>query len=164
MKLPPGISSSSRDEVAHLRRSLYGLKQAPRAWFENFRDALLRLHFQQSPYDPSLFLHRTLDGITVLLVYVDDIIISGTDSSMIRQLQASLNESFHMKDLGPLTYFLGLEVHHSEKGIILDQHKYSLRWPVYRTLPRLILLLKSMLNCLRIWEIFFRMPPYIANW
>ena len=107
MKIPQGTLSSSRDDVAHLRRFLYGLKQAPRAWFEKFRDTLLRLDFQQSPYDSSLFLHHTSAGITVLLVYVDDIIISGTDSSMIQQLQASLNESFNLKDLGPSYLFLG---------------------------------------------------------
>ena len=73
-----------------------------------------------------MFLHRSSNGITVILVYVDDIIISGTDSFMINNLQASLHESFHMKDLGPLTYFLGLEVHLSEKGLILDQHKYAM--------------------------------------
>ena len=83
MRLPQGLISSSNGEVARLQRSLYGLKQAPRAWFEKFRDALLQLHFQQSASDPSMFLHHTSRGITVLLVYVDDIIISGTDSNMI---------------------------------------------------------------------------------
>ena len=73
-----------------------------------------------------MFLHRSSNGITILLVYMDDIIISGTDSDMIKHLQASLHESFHMKDLGPLTYFLGLEVHQSKKGLILDQHKYAM--------------------------------------
>ena len=73
-----------------------------------------------------MFLHNSSHGITVLLVYVDDIIISGTDSDMITCLQTSLHESFHMKDLGPLTYFLGLEVHQSQKGLVLDQHKYAM--------------------------------------
>ena len=62
----------------------------------------------------------------VLLVYVDIIIITGMDAEMIQQLQVSLHDSFHMKDLGPLTYFLGLEVHQSAKGIVLNQHKYDL--------------------------------------
>ena len=86
MRLPQGIVGASTGDCARLRRSLYGLKQAPRAWFENFRDALLHLQFTQSASDPSMFLHRSSDGITVLLVYVDDIIISGTDSSMITHL------------------------------------------------------------------------------
>ena len=100
--------------------------QAPRAWFEKSCDELLKLKFCQSQYDPSMFLHCTSTGITVLLVYVDDIIITGTDGAMINELQNSLHQSFHMKDLGPLTYFLGLEVHQSEKGLVLDQHKYTL--------------------------------------
>lgn len=62
--------------------------------------------------------------ITILLVYADDIIISGTHSDMIRQLQASLQDSFLVKDLGPLTYFSGLEVHQPPIGIFLHLHKY----------------------------------------
>ncbi|RVW31828.1 Retrovirus-related Pol polyprotein from transposon RE1 [Vitis vinifera] len=64
-------------------------------------------------------------GIVVLLVYVDDIVITGSDSALLGQLKTHLSESFHMKDLGPLTYFLGLEVHHSPSGISLNQHKYA---------------------------------------
>ena len=60
------------------------------------------------------------------MVYVHDIIVFGTDSDMITYLQTSLHESFHMKDLGPLTYFLGLEVHQTEKGLVQDQHKYAM--------------------------------------
>ena len=73
-----------------------------------------------------MFLHGTSIGITMLLVYVDDIIITGTDGVMINELQISLHQPFHMKDLGPLTYFLGLEVQQSEKGLVLDQHNYTL--------------------------------------
>ena len=115
MRLPQGVSSIITGAVAKLRRSLYGLKQAPRAWFEKFQHALSHLGFHPSSYDPSMFLHHASTGITILLVYVDDIIITGTDADMIHQLQASLHESFHMKDLGPLNYFLGLEVHQSAK-------------------------------------------------
>ena len=89
--------------VAKLRRSLYGLKQAPRAWFEKFQAALLRLDFRPSLYDPSMFLHHAPSGIIVLLVYVDDIVITGSNVKMIQELQASLRETFHMKDLGPYT-------------------------------------------------------------
>ncbi|XP_059599347.1 uncharacterized mitochondrial protein AtMg00810-like [Vitis vinifera] len=64
-------------------------------------------------------------GIVVLLVYVDDIVVTGFDSALLGQLKTHLSESFHMKDLGSLTYFLGLEVHHSLSGISLNQHKYA---------------------------------------
>lgn len=78
MRLPPGFPSFSKDSISRLRRSLYDLKQAPQAWFEKFCEALLQLDFSQSPYDHSLFLHRTTKAITILLVYVDDIIASST--------------------------------------------------------------------------------------
>ncbi|RVX06418.1 Retrovirus-related Pol polyprotein from transposon RE1 [Vitis vinifera] len=83
-----------------------------------------RLHMC-SKYDTSLFLRKSDMGIVVLLVYVDDIVITGSDSALLGQLKTHLSESFHMKDLGSLTYFLGLEVHHSPSGISLNQHKYA---------------------------------------
>ncbi|RVW84364.1 Retrovirus-related Pol polyprotein from transposon RE1 [Vitis vinifera] len=125
MKPPPGLFPSSTSHVCKLRRSLYGLKQAPRAWFEKFRTTLLQFSFRQSKYDTSLFLRKSDMGIVVLLVYVDDIVITGSDSALLGQLKTHLSESFHMKDLGPLTYFLGLEVHHSPSGISLNQYKYA---------------------------------------
>ena len=62
--------------------------------------------------------------MVVLLVYVDDIVITGSDMEAISKLQNLLHSTFHMKDLGPLTYFLGLEVHHRPQGTFLNQHKY----------------------------------------
>jgi hypothetical protein len=82
-----------------LKRSLYGLKQVPRAWFEKFRTTLM---FTQSQYDSSLFFRKTALGIVIILVYVDDIVITGSDLQLIEQLQQCLKSSFHMKDLGPL--------------------------------------------------------------
>ncbi|XP_049393432.1 uncharacterized mitochondrial protein AtMg00810-like [Solanum stenotomum] len=78
-----------------------------------------------SKYESSLFLRKTSAGCVLLLVYVDDIIITGIDSSLITSLQQQLKDSFHMKDLGTLTYFLGLEVHYNSLGVFLNQHKYT---------------------------------------
>ncbi|XP_047260071.1 uncharacterized mitochondrial protein AtMg00810-like, partial [Capsicum annuum] len=64
-------------------------------------------------------------GCVLLLLYVDDIIITETDSSLITSLQQQLKDSFHMKDLGTLTYILGLEVHRDSSGVFLNQHKYT---------------------------------------
>ena len=68
MRLPQGYEASSKNAVAQFHRLLYGLKQAPRAWFENFRSTILDLGFTQSPYDPSLFLNKTVQATTILLV------------------------------------------------------------------------------------------------
>ena len=124
MKLPPGMSVTASHEVCKLRRSLYGLKQAPRAWFEKFRSTLLTFSFKQSQYDSSLFFHKTTTGVVFLLVYVDDIIITGNDNGLITKLQNMLHSTFQMKDLGHLTYFLGLEVNSRDHGLFLNQHKY----------------------------------------
>lgn len=124
MKPPPGLFSSS-EGVCKLKRSLYGLRQAPRAWFEKFRSTLLGFSFSQSQYDSSLFIHHTSAGIVLLLIYVDDMIITGSDQASIQLLKQQLQASFHMKDLGYLHYFLGLEVHSDSKGIFLNQHKYT---------------------------------------
>ncbi|XP_071905821.1 uncharacterized mitochondrial protein AtMg00810-like [Coffea arabica] len=124
MTPPPGLFSTPSGDVCKLKRSLYGLKQAPRAWFDKFRSTLLGFSFVQSQYDSSLFLCKTSKGIVILLVYVDDIVITGTDYALISQLQDHLQRCFHMKDLGSLQYFLGLEVYSSSTGIFLTQHKY----------------------------------------
>ncbi|RVW88110.1 Retrovirus-related Pol polyprotein from transposon RE1 [Vitis vinifera] len=78
----------------------------------------------QSQYDSSLFFHTSASSIVLLLVYVDDIIITSIDYGLITKLQQLLHTTFHMKDLGQLTYFLGLEVHHRASGISMNQHKY----------------------------------------
>jgi hypothetical protein len=72
-----------------------------------------------------LFLKKTPDGIVLLLVYVDDIVITGSDSQAIIELQQYVQSTFHMKDLGSLAYFLGLEVHSTPSGVLLHQHKYT---------------------------------------
>ncbi|XP_047257460.1 uncharacterized mitochondrial protein AtMg00810-like [Capsicum annuum] len=78
-----------------------------------------------SNYESSLFLQKISKGCVLVLVYVDDIIITGIDSSLITSLQQQLKDSFHMKDLGTLTYFLDLEVHRDSSDVFLNQHKYT---------------------------------------
>ena len=85
MQPPPGLSVDS-NKVCHLRRALYGLKQAPRAWFAKFSSTIFRLGYTANPYDSALFLHRTDTGTILLLLYVDDMIITGDD---LRDIQNS---------------------------------------------------------------------------
>ncbi|XP_068644816.1 uncharacterized protein [Aristolochia californica] len=87
MKLPWDMTTSSLDQVCKLRRPLYGLKQAPRAWFEKFRGTPILHRFTQIQYDSSLFYHKSAIGMIILLVYVDDIILTGTDFRLITKLQ-----------------------------------------------------------------------------
>ena len=126
MKLPPGFASSQPDMVCHLRKYLYGLKQAPRCWFFKLVTALKDYGFLQSYADYSLFTFRKGAIQINVLVYVDDLIISGNDSTALRVFKNYLSTCFHMKDLGVLKYFLGIEVARTPTGIFLCQRKYSL--------------------------------------
>ncbi|RVX23720.1 Retrovirus-related Pol polyprotein from transposon TNT 1-94 [Vitis vinifera] len=124
MQPPPGLSVES-NKVCHLRRALYGLKQAPRAWFAKFSSTIFRLGYIASPYDSALFLRCTDKGTILLLLYVDDMIITGDDLSGIQELKDFLSQQFEMKDLRHLNYFLGLEITHSTYGLYITQAKYA---------------------------------------
>ena len=134
MTLPPGFhskgeyvshsnSSNSAPLVCKLNKSLYGLKQASRQWFAKFSYTLLNFGFIQSKADYSLFTYTKGSSFTVLLVYVDDILLTGNDPDCINALKLLLDTKFGLKDLGSLKYFLGLEVARSNKGISLNQRK-----------------------------------------
>ena len=81
--------------------------------------------YTASPYDSALFLRRTDKGTIFLLLYVDDMIITGDDLSGIQELKDFLSQQFEMKDLGHLNYFLGLEITHSTIGLYITQAKYA---------------------------------------
>lgn len=109
-----------------LHCSLYGLKQSPRAWFDRFRKAMLKRGYPQSNADHTLFYKHTEDKVAILIVYVDDIVITGNDTKEISDLKHHLAQEFEVKDLGHLRYFLGIEVSKGPKGIFICQRKYIL--------------------------------------
>lgn len=125
MKQPPGfIDSTHPDYLCKLDKALYGLKQAPRAWFSRLSSKLIDLGFSPSKADVSLFIFNH-QGIQIyMLIYVDDIIIISSSSVATDRLLQQLRQDFAVKDLGALSYFLGVEVNQSSQGIILSQRKY----------------------------------------
>jgi len=126
MQLPPGFHKQGESRVCRLNKSVYGLKQAPCTRFTTFWSALLEAGFTQSRADYSMFLFTRASHITILLVYVDDIVIIGDDALVISLLKKYLCNRFNIKDLGSLKYFLGIEVTRSKAGIFLNQRKYAL--------------------------------------
>ena len=88
---PPGLSIEP-NKVCHLWRALYDLKQAPWAWFAKFSFTLSHLGYIASHYDSALFLHRTDKDTILLLLYVDDMIITGDDLSGIQELKDFFNQ------------------------------------------------------------------------
>ena len=86
MEVPKGIPNPS-NKVCKLRKSLYGLKQASKQWFSKLSQTLLSLGYQQSKYDYSLFINKSSIDITLVAVYVDDIMITGSNTSKISHLK-----------------------------------------------------------------------------
>ncbi|WJZ98413.1 hypothetical protein VitviT2T_016938 [Vitis vinifera] len=128
MDLPPGcmVSKKQCQKVCKLNKSLYGLKQSPRSWFGMFTKSIKAFGYRQSNSDHTLFLKKQHGKITTLIVYVDDIVVTGNDPEERKALQNYLSREFEMKDLSPLKYFLGIEVSQSSEGIFLSQRKYAL--------------------------------------
>ncbi|CAM8981568.1 unnamed protein product [Rhodiola kirilowii] len=128
MRVPPGFYPQARQNglVCKIQRIIYGLKQASRQWFSRFSDALVEFSFVQSLNDYSLFTLSTNDNFLILLVYVDDVVITGTSSKLTVQVKQFIHDKFQIKDLGNLKYFLGLKVARSASGIFLNQRKYGI--------------------------------------
>ncbi|GKV47882.1 hypothetical protein SLEP1_g54737 [Rubroshorea leprosula] len=99
MKIPLGFSRHGENRVCKLQKSLYGLKQVSRNWFAKLSSALLEVGFLSSPVDPSLFTRINGAIKMFVLVYVDDIIVTGNDVAAISSLKSFLHSRFHMKDL-----------------------------------------------------------------
>jgi hypothetical protein len=96
--------------VCRLKKALYGLKQAPRAWLDKIGQYLVTSGFQTSNVDISLYVEKTDHGIVVIVIYVDDLIITGNSDANIFDLKKLLKQKFGLKDLAELCYFLGIEV------------------------------------------------------
>ena len=126
MQFPLGFKASKMNQVCLLQKSLYGLKQASQQWFSKLSRALLSSGYHQSLLDHSLFVKNSTGSFTALLVYVDDVILAGYCMAEISSIKKILDSQFHMKGLGDLRYFLGLEVAHFKQGISLNQRKYAL--------------------------------------
>jgi hypothetical protein len=114
------------DLVCRLHKSLYGLKQAPRAWYSRFATYLLSLGFVEAKADTSLFIFRRGADTVYLLLYVDDIILTASSTTLLRHTISALQREFTMKDLRPLHHFLGIIVECCPDGMFLHQRTYTL--------------------------------------
>lgn len=125
MTQPSGfVDPLKPDHVCHLHKALYGLKQSPRAWFDKFSTYLLEFNFVCSTRDPSLFVYMKGKDVIMLLLYVDDMLITGNSSECLANLLTDLGKNFRMKDLGQLHYFLGIQAQFHSEGLFLSQQKY----------------------------------------
>lgn len=115
MKRPQGfVDMANPSYVCKLIKSLYGHKQAPRAWNSKFTSYLLAIGFKASDSNSSLFVKQSDSDVVILLLYVDDIILTGSNPSKVQSVISYLSEVFELKDMGKLTYFLGLQVNYKK--------------------------------------------------
>ncbi|CAA7028591.1 unnamed protein product [Microthlaspi erraticum] len=127
MTPPPGLEHIVKPgKVLKLRKVIYGLKQTPRAWYRKLSKTLLDRGFKRSEADHTLFTLQRKEGIVFILIYVDDMIISGNDKVGIQETKSYLQSVFEMKDLDTLKYFLGIEVCRAKEGLFISQRKYIL--------------------------------------
>ncbi|RVW41005.1 Retrovirus-related Pol polyprotein from transposon TNT 1-94 [Vitis vinifera] len=127
LEQPPGfVAQGEYGKVCRLKKALYGLKQSPRAWFGKFSKEIQAFGMNKSEKDHSVFYKKSAAGIILLVVYVNDIVITRNDHAGISDLKTFMHSKFHTKDLGELKYFLGIEVSRSKKRMFLSQRKYVL--------------------------------------
>ncbi|GKD07441.1 retrovirus-related pol polyprotein from transposon TNT 1-94 [Tanacetum coccineum] len=101
-------------------------EQANRQWFNKLTTFLLSLGFLQSYADTLLFTFSKGTCFLALLIYVDDILLTGNDKTMIQTIHQQLDKQFGIKDLGSLYYYLGIEILHNNKDLVMTQRKYAL--------------------------------------
>ncbi|XP_025669991.1 uncharacterized mitochondrial protein AtMg00810-like [Arachis hypogaea] len=125
MKQPPGYDQGDPSLVCKLTKALYGLKQAPREWYHKLAGGLREIGFEATKSDISVFI-QNLSGLkTYVLMYVDDIIVTGESTELVKEVIAKLNDKFALKDMGDLHYFLEIQVNKTcDEGLVLTQQKY----------------------------------------
>ncbi|GJY69593.1 retrovirus-related pol polyprotein from transposon TNT 1-94, partial [Tanacetum coccineum] len=112
MTQPEGFQSAVKEEnlVCKLKKSLYGLKQAPRQWYLKFESSMQRAWYKRCAIDHSCYLKKVGSSSIILLLYVDDMLVAGSDMAEIKKLKRLLSQEFKMKDLGPAKQILGMSI------------------------------------------------------
>ena len=112
MTQPEGfVNPKDARKVCKLQRFIYGLKQASRSWNLHFNDAIKEFGFIKNEDEPWVYKKVNGSTITFLVLYVDDILITGNDIPTLQSIKTWLGSCFSMKDLGEATYILGVKIY-----------------------------------------------------
>ena len=120
MEQPLGFIQNNSSLVCRLRKSLYGLKQAPQACYAKMDRFLLDNGFSRCHSNNTIYTKKVGKSFTILVLYVDDLILTSSDPNHINRVNSRLKNKFEMTDLGHLHYFIGLQVLQSKEGITLS--------------------------------------------
>jgi hypothetical protein len=122
---PEGFQlSKDGDYVCKLKKSLYGLKQAPRAWYSRLDKHLQQQGFKRGAADNNIYIKKEDKDMIIIVVYVDDIIFGSNVDKLRKKFVEEMQSEFEMSMLGELSFFLGLQISQSNKGIFISQMKY----------------------------------------
>jgi hypothetical protein len=125
LEQPEGFKlTENQDYVCKLKKALYGLKQAPRAWFSRLDNYLQQQGYKRGTTDNNLYIKIEEQNMIVVVVYVDDIIFGSNLTILSKRFATEMQKEFEMSMLGELTFFLGLQVTQTDKGIFISQTKY----------------------------------------
>lgn len=127
MELPQGLILSRKQDqgkVCLLRKTIYGLKQASRAWYIKIHVFLIDFGMVISEADHNLYFCREGKITMIILIYVDDLLITGNHTACIEALEQKLENRFEMSKLGPLTFYIGIEFTRLSQGMLLLQRSY----------------------------------------
>lgn len=123
---PMGFVKNGQEKLVYkLFKALYGLKQAPRAWYAKLNSCLEKLGFKRCPSEQAVYTRRDCEGVLIIGVYVDDILVTGTKGSSIELFKKQMSQVFEMSDLGWLAYYLGIKVKQGDGYIELRQSGYA---------------------------------------
>jgi hypothetical protein len=125
MEQPPSYVQNDSTLVCHLNKSLYGLKKASQAWYAKMNNFLIATRFSRCHSDPNVYTKKLGSHLIILVLYVDDLMFTGSDSKLLNHVKSNLKKKFEMIDLGFFNYFLGLQVLQTNEGIFLSQSKYA---------------------------------------
>ncbi|GBM86250.1 Retrovirus-related Pol polyprotein from transposon TNT 1-94 [Araneus ventricosus] len=123
MSQPQGYDDGTR-KVCKLNMSLYGLKQAPRQWFHKFQQFMNKVKFKQSTSDPCIFIRKEKGRMIIICLYVDDLLIAGSDPDEVKTIINLLQNEFEISKSAPATEFLGIRLVFTPTELKLDQEEY----------------------------------------
>ncbi|GJS63521.1 retrovirus-related pol polyprotein from transposon TNT 1-94 [Tanacetum coccineum] len=113
--------------VYKLKKALYGLKQAPRAWYDMLSSFLISNDFSKGSVDPTMFIHREGKELLLVQIYVDDIIFAASTPELCDLFAKIMCLKFKMSMMGKISFFLGLQISQSPRGIFINQSKYAIK-------------------------------------
>nr|GEW42577.1 copia protein [Tanacetum cinerariifolium] len=122
------VDHDNPSHVYKLKNALYGLKQAPRAWYDMLSSFLTSQHFYKGAVDPTLFTRKARNDILLVQIYVDDIIFASTNTAMCNEFANLMTTKFKMSMMGQMSFFLGLQISQSPKGIFLTSQNMLLKY------------------------------------